>query len=131
MSVDRYAWWRGALLAHAAGRLIEGWDSPEAPFDGFYRYRFSKHHLWEPVAIFLDADGLQWALFGHGDAARMAEPINYWMGCAHNPVTEEQYRHAREWGVWHDTLLAAKREPEPGTPVTDVSKAAAIGPRRS
>lgn len=130
MSGDRYAYWRSALVAVAAGRQPTGWDAPDAPFDGFYRYRFSKHHQWEPVAIFCDADSLQWALFGWGDSARMCEPLAYWLGCALNPVSEEQYRHAREFGVWHDTLFAAKREPEPGAPVVDVAQAQPIGPRR-
>lgn len=129
--IDRYAYWQNACLAVAMGLPIPGnIDDPAAPFDGFYRFRYSKLHPWLPIAIYL-VDGKQVAMLGVGDDARMVDPLTYWMGCALNPVTEAQYRHARQFGTWHDTLYAAKSDAEPGVPVVDVSRAKAIGPTRA
>jgi hypothetical protein len=122
--VDRYAYWKQAL-----GGNFVGWDHPDSPWDGFWRWRPGRSGLWEPVATFLHA-GEPTALFER--KSKSLKAIEVWMMCAFNPVTEEQYRHAVIHGNWWDSLLL--KEPTTKQQFTnDVTLAEPIGPppRRS
>ena len=119
---DRYAYWRAALKGDRTG-----WDHPEAPWPGFYRVRFSRRELWQPVAIWDDpATGETIAVIGQD--TRRINPLSIWSVAAFNPVTEEQYRHAVAYGEWWDTLRGSVTSDSPGRPVADVRDAEPILP---
>lgn len=122
MASDRYAYWRAALKGDRTG-----WDHPNAPWPGFYRVRFSRREVWQPVAIFDHPEtGETVAVIGQDE--RPINPLSIWFIAAWNPVTEEQYRHAVAHGEWWDTLRGAQTSDIPGQPVADVRDAEPILP---
>ena len=130
--MDRWAFYWRALESN-----FDGWDSGDAPFPGFYRFRYHRRDIWRPCAIW-DLDGRCVASEGVPAPSRfdvthfvegLSEPGLLWGRFAwNNPITEEQYRHALATGAFWDSLRATADAG--GGIVADVRQAEAIGPIR-
>ena len=124
---------RWAFYWRALSGDRSGWDDEGAPWPGFYRFRYGPRHLWQACAIWDSAAGdllaVQGDLSSPGKLTK-AKPLVLWssMHCWMSPVHEDAYHHAVKHGEWWDTLRSGGDSAEPGKIVTDVTKAAPLGP---